>query len=327
MTALLDRHVARQEPTPSQRLRCTMAAARVSLSWLGVHKTLTTQQKAQAAEAFGAEGQFLSAGKKLLDTRHPAFKAVTAVKHRIRSYWKGLSLPYPEPGIRLIRQDGIESFDSQMAIFREELNDAVEQLEEHYSELQALAQERLGSLYNRADYPPEMRGLFAVEWDFPSVEPPDYLRQLSPELYEQEKARVTAKFDEAVQLAEQAFASEFASLVSHLAGRLSGQEDGSPKVFRDSAVTRLVEFFERFRSLNVRSCAELDKLIFHAQEAIRGVEPQELRDNASLRYRVANELTGVRSELECLLVERPRRNILRRSNEGSSHGDASPAST
>ena len=29
-------------------------------------------------QKFGAEGDFLSAGKKLLDTRHPAFKAVTA---------------------------------------------------------------------------------------------------------------------------------------------------------------------------------------------------------------------------------------------------------
>ena len=46
-----------------------------------------------------------AAGKKLLDTRHAAFKAVTSVRSRIQSFWKGLSLPYPEPGLRLIRQD------------------------------------------------------------------------------------------------------------------------------------------------------------------------------------------------------------------------------
>ena len=43
-----------------------MAAVRVSLSWLGVRKTLTREQKAQAADTFGAESEFLSAGKKLL---------------------------------------------------------------------------------------------------------------------------------------------------------------------------------------------------------------------------------------------------------------------
>ena len=39
-----------------------------------------------------------------------------------------------------------------------------------------------------------------------------------------------------VQLAEQAFIEELARLVDHLTERLSGAEDGKPKVFRDSAV-------------------------------------------------------------------------------------------
>ncbi|MGB2822665.1 MAG: hypothetical protein WBF17_16895, partial [Phycisphaerae bacterium] len=65
---------------------------RVSFEWLGVRKTLRPDQKAQAADPFGAEGAYLSAAKKLLDTRHPAYKSVTAVKSRIVSYWKGMTL-------------------------------------------------------------------------------------------------------------------------------------------------------------------------------------------------------------------------------------------
>ena len=53
----------------AQRLHDTMAAVRVSFTWFGVRKTLTPAQKTQAAETFGAEGQYLSAAKKLLDTR------------------------------------------------------------------------------------------------------------------------------------------------------------------------------------------------------------------------------------------------------------------
>ena len=96
--------------SPSRRLRATMAAVRVSFTWFGARKTLTPQQKAQAAESFGAEGDFLSAGKKLLDTRHPRFKAVTSVRNRTGAYWRAMSLPFPEPGIRLIRQDAIDAF-------------------------------------------------------------------------------------------------------------------------------------------------------------------------------------------------------------------------
>jgi hypothetical protein len=195
---------------------------------------------------------------------------------------------------------------------REELDEAVERLDGHYSELKAAARQQLGRLFNAADYPESLDGLFAIEWDFPSVEPPDYLRQLNPELYQQECQRVQQRFDEAVRLAEQAFTEELAKLVSHLTERLSGQDDGRAKIFRDSAVENLNEFFERFRQLNVRSNAQLDQLVADAQRTIRGIEPQALRDDVGLRQHVATEMSRVQSVLDGLLIDRPRRNILRK---------------
>jgi hypothetical protein len=311
-TTLLDQPVIRPSTSPSQRLRTTMAAVRVSLSWFGTRKTLTAEQKSQAADTFGAEGAFLSAGKKLLDTKHEKFKAVTAVKGRIISLWKSMSLPYPEPGIRLIRQDQIETFDSKMQSFKQELDEAVEQLDRHYEQLKSAARNRLGSLYNPADYPVSLRGLFSVTHDFPSVEPPQYLAELSPDLYQQECERVAARFDEAVRLAEQAFMEELQELVAHLTERLTGQVDGKPKVFRDSVVGNLTEFFQRFRQLNVRSNDQLDGLVAQCQQIVRGVEPQSLRDDQGVRQHVVQQLSQVENVLDSLLVDKPRRNILRR---------------
>src|SRR5262245_54285632 len=111
MTMTMDRPIARSQASPAQRLQLEMTAVRVSLRWLGVRKTLTPEQKNQAAETFNAEGDFLSATKKLLDTRHAAYKEVTAVRGKIISYWRALTLPYPEPGIRLIKQNHIETFN------------------------------------------------------------------------------------------------------------------------------------------------------------------------------------------------------------------------
>lgn len=315
MSTLLadDQDTALSASAAANRLRTTMAAARLSFTWLGTRKTLTAEQRTQAAGSFGAEGKFLSAGKKLLDTSHPAFKAVTAVRSRAVQYWKGASLPYPEPGIRLIRQDAIGDFDAKMATFRQELDETVSELDRHYDELRTAAQQRLGALFDPSDYPASLIGMFAIEHDFPSVEPPSYLRQLKPELYEQECQRMRSRFDEAVQLAEQAFTEELARLVEHLTERLSGQNDGKPKVFRDSAVTNLSEFFERFRALNVRSNEQLDELVDRVQRSVGGIEPQQLRDNGSLRQQVATQMSSVQASIDQLLVDRPRRNILRRS--------------
>ena len=129
---------------------------------------------------------------------------------------------------------------------------------------------------------------------------------------EQESQRVQARFSEAVKLAEEAFIGELAKLVSHLTERLSGTEDGKPKVFRDSAVENLTEFFQRFRQLNIRSNEQLDRLVADAHGIIRGVEPQALRDNQGLRQQIATEMSRVQATLDGLLVDRPRRNILRR---------------
>jgi len=289
-----------------------MAAARLSFTWLGVRKSLSPSQKDQAADSFGAEGKYLSAGKKLLDTSHPAFKAVTAIRGRAVAYWKGVSLPFPEPGTRLIPQSAVGGFNEQLAAFGQDLDAAVLELNGHYDELRNAARDRLGDLFDVADYPASLVGLFAIEHDFPSVEPPPYLRRLSPELYQQECQRVQARFDEAVQLAESAFLEELARLVEHLADRLSGQSDGEPKVFRNSAVSNLTEFFERFRNLNVRSNEQLDELVGEAQQIVRGVEPQRLRDNPTLRQHVAAQMVAVQSSLDQMLVDRPRRNIQRR---------------
>lgn len=314
MTTVLESHTTNSTTSRSgQRLQQRMAAARLSFTWLGVRKTLTAEQKAQAAETFGAQDSFLSAGKKLLDTSHPAFREVTAVRGQIQAYFRLVSLPYPEPGIRLIRQDQLTTFSDQLCQYRNQLTESVRELDDRYGELQSTARRRLGTLYNSADYPDSLLGLFSVDWDFPSVEPPDYLRQISPELYEQEQARVMARFEEAVQLAEEAFTGELSKLVSHLAERISGASDGKPKIFRDTAVTNLHEFFERFRTLSVRSDADLERLVDQAQQLLLGVEPQTLRNNPSSRQQLASQLAAVQSSLDGLMVDRPRRNLIRPS--------------
>jgi hypothetical protein len=222
-----------------------------------------------------------------------------------------MSLPYPEPGVRLLRRDEVERFDHQMRRFKAELDAAAAVLDGEFAQMKAAARERLGRLYDAGDYPAGLRGLFAVEWDYPSVDPPEYLLQLNPQLYEQERRRITGRFDEAVRLAEEAFTAEFARLVSHLTERLAGGPGGERKVFRDTAVTNLRAFFERFRHLSVRSNEDLDRLVGTAQRALSGVEPQAVRDGDALRQHVKSQLATVQAHLDQMLVDQPRRRVLR----------------
>jgi len=83
--------------TSADRLRHSFSAMRVSFTWMGTRKSLSSDQRQQAASQFGAEVKFISAGKKLIDTGHPAMRAVNQLRRQMTDFWKSMSLPFPEP--------------------------------------------------------------------------------------------------------------------------------------------------------------------------------------------------------------------------------------
>ena len=308
--------VNQTSPNSAQRLRTTMAAVRLAFTWLGVRKTLAPEQRTTAARAVHADRELLTASKLLLDTQNPAYRAVAAVRSEASGYWRTVTLPFPEAGIRLLPQNSLGMFATTMQAYRERLQQAASELAGQYDQIKSEAQRRLGTLFNQADYPTTLDGLFDLEVSYPTIEPPAYLVSLHPDVYQQEQARVRERFESAVELAEQAFATELQRLTAHLAERLTGLHDGQPKVFRDSAVENLRDFFDRFRRLNIRSSPELDALVEQAQQTINGVEPQTLRDSNRLRQMVARDFEQIQASVGDLLVDRPRRNILRRGGVG-----------
>ncbi len=293
-----------------------MAAVKLAFTWLGVRKTLAPEQRSTAARAFQADQEFLSASKLILDTRNPAYRNVARVRTEALSYWRSVTLPFPEARVRLLNQNSLGQFASTMQTYRERLQDAARELAGEYDQIKSEAQRRLGALFNPSDYPSTLDGLFDLEVSYPTIEPPGYLMALHPDVYQAEQARVRERFESAVELAEQAFATELQRLTAHLAERLTGMHDGQPKIFRDSAVDNLREFFERFRRLNIRSSSELDTLVAEAEQVITGIEPQQLRESNRLRQMVARDFEQIQASVGDMLLDRPRRNILRRGGTG-----------
>jgi len=170
----------------------------------------------------------------------------------------------------------------------------------------------LGRLFNEDDYPDTIENLFAVQWNVENVNPPDYLLELKPGLYERELQRVRSMFNNAVEMAEEAFVSDMAKLVDGLHERLTDNEDGTPKVFGDGCVDKLKDFIGRFRELSVRSNDDLEKLVNECDQLTRGVTADTFRNIPELRQHVAQKLAEVKEAMESDLVVLPRRKIKRR---------------
>ena len=293
-------------------LRANCLASKLHLKWLGVTRSLTADQMASLVDGSEVDSKMIRASKRLLDSAHPTMKLLANIRNRMLGTWRGLTLPFVEAGVRLIPRQLVGEFEARMSLLKDELASAVDELEQEWPRLKEAAAGRLGAFYNPDDYPDNLEELFIVSWSYPETSVPSYLMAIDASVYRREAARVAEKFEQAVELAEQGFVEEFNKLVSHLTERLT-DTDCERKIFRDSSLESLREFFQRFRQMRLGGRAEqqLEELVTQAQQIVSGVVSQDLRDSSSLRQSVASDLARVGTDLEGMMVARPRRKIVR----------------
>src|SRR3954462_2131548 len=232
---------------PADRIRLTTIPSRLKFSWFCAEKTLTSDQKSLAAEPFGAAGSCFAVTKKLIDVRHPVVQNLTAVRGRIEAHWSSITLPFPEPSVRLLPLEQVSDFERQMHDFASELADAASELGRAYDDLKREAEGRLGALFDRDDFPSAPQNLFDIAWDYPNfAAPPLNASWVSQSVYDLEELRIKTKLHTAFTLAESGFRDEFTRLIAHLHERLSEpDQERISKVFRDSVVIKLDEFITR----------------------------------------------------------------------------------
>lgn len=291
-------------------LRQTMGAVKLSFSWLGTQRKLSDAQTKQAADTFHAATDLVTASKRLIDTKNTTYRVLTTLKSQASAYWRAMTLPYPQDGVRLIKQDDIGAFETRMLEYREQLAAAAANLQLEYEAIKVSAREKLGDLYNFNDYPASLDGVFDLRWEYPPVDPPDYLMTFNPELYQQEQQRVQQRFETAVVMAENAFAEQLQDMISHLIERLTDEPDGTKKTFKSSAIENFKEFYDNFRDMNIRSNAQLDTLILRATNIVSGVDVKDLRKNADLRQNLTQQMGEVKTALDSMITNAPRRRVL-----------------
>jgi hypothetical protein len=285
------------------------AAVRVRFSWLGVRRALDEDQKGAAAEVFGAATDYLGASKKLLDTKHEAVKAVTAVKGEIGKFYKNCTLPFPEDGVRLLKRERLSWFNEKMKGYVAELDNAAAELQLVYEELREKAKVDLGELFDEDDYPETLEGKFQVSWHLVNTSPPDYLKETMPGLYAVEQERIARQMEAAVSLAEQSFAQEFAKMVKGLADQLQGKLDGKVKRFSGGYLKNIKTFFERFKDLDLGSDQRLGELVEQAQQVCDGITLPALKDSEPVQTTVKTAMDDIGKQLSEMVELRPAREV------------------
>jgi hypothetical protein len=81
--------------------------------------------------------------------------------------------------------------------------------------------------------------------------------------------------EETRELATVALREEFAEIVRHMVERLSGEQDGKPKKFKNSIMEKMGEFLESFGDRNLFDDDKLAELVDQTRDVVSGLSTEE----------------------------------------------------
>jgi len=251
--------------------------------------------------------EWLKGAKVLIDP--DCLSSVRSVLSKARTHLQKAALPFPIHGLNLVPKETLTRVDESLRQMKSEFEAEVEKFIESYESEREKARESLGHLFSESDYPIDVRRKFRFEWRFITMDVPGKSGILSPELYEREKEKFQVLMEETRELATLALREEFAGIVRHMVERLSGEEDGKPKKFKNSMMEKMGEFLESFGDRNLFDDEKLAVLVDQARDVVSGLSTDELRQDANLRSYIAEEMNQLRVAVNGALEDLPRRKI------------------
>jgi len=234
---------------------------------------------------------------------------VRSVLSKARTYLAKSALPFPIHGLTLVPKETLSRIDEALCGMKSEFEVEVEKFISNYEEEREKARESLGHLFCEADYPIDVRRKFRYEWRFITMDVPGRSGILTPDLYEREREKFHTLMEETRELATVALREEFAGIVRHMVERLSGEEDGKPKKFKNSMMEKISEFLESFSDRNLFNDDKLAELVDQARDVVSGLSTEELRQDKNLRRYIADEMNNLRAAIDGALEDLPRRKI------------------
>lgn len=251
------------------------------------------------------EKQF-HATKRLIDSKqiNPVLRVQSLAKAYLRSRAIVAHRVFGDRSY-LIPIVAIAEVDQALQGFQAQLRAAAEALGARYATAIADQREKLGPLFNWADYlnPQAVVDAFAIEWDYIQFAAPEKLEIVDKALFEAIRARYDGKMAEAYEEVRLVLRETLRQLVSGIAKKLQPGPDGGPRVFRNSILRDLTDYLETFAMRNIADDTALATVVSQLKALTAGLQPDQLREFEIVRAHVATGLAQAQAALDGLVAE------------------------
>lgn len=270
---------------------------------MGKQKTLTPEQKAKSAEVHGADPQSLIAAKRLLDPSATPYSKVNGIIEGAHDWLLSTTYPTTKKSVRLAFKDKVDEIETVLPVFKTQLDEAKVELESAYPSMIARARTDLDDLFNQDDYPDTISDRFNFSHEYVNYETPTWMLA-KPELSQHFEKEALTFYKESVLKFEAQCIEVLTELLTHVSERLNGMyDDGRPYKFEDTTITKIVEFAENFKAINLNSNAELTTLVESVESVFSGVDIDAIRKDPEVRLAKSTAAQDVLNTLDTLMVE------------------------
>jgi hypothetical protein len=222
--------------------------------------------------------------------------AITKFQARARAKHYQLTLPWNDNGLRLLPARSLMDYKTEMNRYQAEFDLLVGTFLDKYDTLVAAAAFKLGTLFDRDEYPlrEQVARRFRFEIDFtPLPTSGDFRLDIENEVQQELINKYEERLAQQVAAAQQDAWTRMHDAISRLKDRLTLDEAGKRKTFHDTTVTNAQELCSLLTQLNITNDPALEKARQQLEDAILGVEPKELRKEEGERLTVLTKVNAL----------------------------------
>jgi hypothetical protein len=248
--------------------------------------------------ATNADKERVRLSKRLIECQE--YRDISILDNQMRRWVFARALPSPfKNGTHIIALGILDAVDRGLCDFAARRQALVEQLVTMYDAAKADAQAKLGDLYCEDEYmtQDELRAAYSLTWQYVTLTEPDQMEQLNQEIFERERGRLQAQWDDAIGDMRGALRVGLAELVDDMVGRLSDDKKFKPT----KLLGRFEEFLATFDARNVTNDADLAAVAQQARALLTGVDAETIKAT-DVRERVRAGFAAAKDTLATLEV-------------------------
>lgn len=272
-------------------------------------KRLGTRRKVSSSSIeTDADRSMIHVSKSILDS--PELKRIEQLDGEVRRYLSQICLPSNfKSGIYLLPINMIEKLDGEFKEFQSRRELLVDQFVEVYTARRDEALERLGSLFDETDYPypTEVQNAFSLSSQYVTFDTPASLKGIKADIFQREREKADAMWKDALEECRTLLRATMQSLVGHIGERLTPKEDGKPKSFHGSMLTKLDSFMTSFADRNIADDQELAELIKDTKNVMHGIDADVLRKEDGIREDFKTQMDELKEKLDTMIIDKPSR--------------------